>query len=688
MKTGMDQSGQAILAGPVFSEKTNQSLRSMKMKRIITLIAAVVLFTAGQADALNYGAEYYRAHRQSILSGNVYSDPLYLALNELEGQGATNQGTGDVFYVDSGVASAGDGKSWLRAKATLDEAIALCTANNGDVIYVAQGHAEDWTTTDSVDVDVAGVTIIGCGTGIDRPTFTYDDTDPELVVGEENVYIYNLAFLPSVTAVVHAIEIEADANNCTIDSCWFMNGETSGTDEFIDAIQPAALANDITVKNCVFETYGAAGANTGIDLTAGVHKNWLIAGNYFSGDYAEAPIYNDNDVDLRMRVLGNVTYNTNSGNFGIEFGGAATGVLAGNIVYTDAVATAIDPGSMACFDNLIINTTDLSAMQFPPLPAIGTVTAGSADDILKKMYYTADGTGAYPATVANDSTFAKIMTKGATATASTFDNTTDSLEAIADAVGALGVAGVGAYADEVVTHFDANSTSAAIIADLAGISELGDKIVADMDANSVLADLAGMTEVGDYVVASVDANSTIASEVTAVKAVTDDLAGISQIGDKVQADMDANSVLYWQPRATQVGADEVTQDLWAVSGGPIEILSIWGYVDAVIGGNATSAKLWVDTTAGASYDQDFSTSVAITDDAVGTMYIFSAANPAVLTPLTPGSEGAGNPMYPWICPAGVIEQLMTADPGGAVGDHITWTMVWRPLAAGITVTAQ
>jgi hypothetical protein len=34
-----------------------------------------------------------------------------------------------------------------------------------------------------------------------------------------------------------------------------------------------------------------------------------------------------------------------------------------------------------------------------------------------------------------------------------------------------------------------------------------------------------------------------------------------------------------------------------------------------------------------------------------------------------------------VLPTGVIEQLMTA--GRQAGDHITWTMVWRPLKAGI-----
>lgn len=640
------------------------------------------------------------------------------ANNQLAAGSTENLGTGKVFYVDSGVANAGDGSSWTNAKATLDEAVALCTANNGDRIYVAAGHNENWSAVDSADLDVAGITVIGCGTGTDMPRFDFDDTDPELVIGAANIRIVNLAFLPSVTAVVHAVEIEADADGSVIENCWFMNGEASGTDEFIDAIQPAALADNITVVGCRFDSYGGAGANTGIDMTAGVLSDWKIWGNYFNGDYAEAPIYSDNDVHLRAWVEGNVCQNTNAGNFGIEFGGAATGVLVSNYVYTDAVATAIDPGSLSCFGNFIINTVDLSAYAFPPVPAIGTVTAGSAEDILKKLYYGADGTDAYPATVANDSTIAKIMAKGATATASTFNNTTDSLEALADTLAVISLSaigdkvvadmdanstlvGAGPIANEVVTHMDANSTQlAAIVADTGAMdseaewadlgSTLVDNIVAAIDANSTKVGSSTLGAVADEVVTHADANSTQLAAIVADTGAMDSAAEWDVLGSTLKNSIvsaaDANStVLYWAERTVYTTCDEVTEDLFTVTGGPILITSMVGYVDVLIGAGAQTIKLWVDTTAGASYDQDFSTAVNFETDAIGTTYVFSNANPSVLTPLTPGSNGASTLMTPWFCPAGTVEQLVSGDPGGAGGDHITWYMTYKPLKTGVTV---
>jgi len=112
-------------------------------------------------------------------------------VEELLGSGA-QLGTGSIFYVDSNVSNEGDGTSWSNATDTLDEAVGLCTADNGDVIYIAQGHSETiGTGTDVVDIDVAGVTVIGCGTGKARPLFDYTDYDTgSFAIGADDVTIY------------------------------------------------------------------------------------------------------------------------------------------------------------------------------------------------------------------------------------------------------------------------------------------------------------------------------------------------------------------------------------------------------------------------------------------------------------------------------------------------------------------
>ena len=75
-----------------------------------------------------------------------------------EGGGLDNTPFGDHFYVDPTNGSSGNpGKSKGAAKATLAQALALCTDWKGDVIHVARGTQ---TVTATIDVSKKGVTII------------------------------------------------------------------------------------------------------------------------------------------------------------------------------------------------------------------------------------------------------------------------------------------------------------------------------------------------------------------------------------------------------------------------------------------------------------------------------------------------------------------------------------------------
>jgi hypothetical protein len=84
---------------------------------------------------------------------------------------------GDAWFVDSGHAAASDavgfGQNPDAPCATLDYAVGLTTANNGDVIFLMPGHAETLSASNRPALDKAGVRVIGLGQGADRPTFTY-----------------------------------------------------------------------------------------------------------------------------------------------------------------------------------------------------------------------------------------------------------------------------------------------------------------------------------------------------------------------------------------------------------------------------------------------------------------------------------------------------------------------------------
>jgi hypothetical protein len=101
--------------------------------------------------------------------------------------GAEGSIFGNTYYVDSvNGSNLNPGTTPDKAFATVDYAIGIATANQGDVIFVREGHAETVTAT-SIAVDKAGVTIVCLGRGAARPTFTFSTADATITVSAANV---------------------------------------------------------------------------------------------------------------------------------------------------------------------------------------------------------------------------------------------------------------------------------------------------------------------------------------------------------------------------------------------------------------------------------------------------------------------------------------------------------------------
>ena len=84
--------------------------------------------------------------------------------------GNTNANLPNIFFVDSVSGNAANnGRRPSRAVVTIDAAVGLCTANNGYIIVVLPGHVEVVDAANALDLDVAGITVIGIGTGAARP---------------------------------------------------------------------------------------------------------------------------------------------------------------------------------------------------------------------------------------------------------------------------------------------------------------------------------------------------------------------------------------------------------------------------------------------------------------------------------------------------------------------------------------
>ena len=191
-------------------------------------------------------------------------------------------GVGNRWHVDSGAgADTNDGKAPDRAFATLDYAIGKATANNGDVIYVLPGHAETITADSGVDIDVAGLSIIGLGHGSARPTFTFTTSvAADFKLAAANTVVKNILFVGGIDATTGVVEISAA-------DCALINTEyRDSTGQATDVIITTADADRLVIDGHVHNGAAADGPDTAIvvvgcdDVTI---KNSVFYGNFDLG---------------------------------------------------------------------------------------------------------------------------------------------------------------------------------------------------------------------------------------------------------------------------------------------------------------------------------------------------------------------------------------------------------------------
>lgn len=243
--------------------------------------------------------------------------------------------TGNVFFVDSGSTARGDNPAKGQAPdtpfSTIDFAIGRCAANNGDIIFVMPGHAEDITGATSLVMDVAGVRIIGMGIGRSRPVLTYTATDSTVEMDAANCTLENIVFVAGISAVV--VGINVDAADCSIVNCEFDIGATLF--DFVTAIDIDAV-DRATVVNCRFiAENGTAGADEAIRLDTA--NEVQVIDNQFTGDFAFACIIFEGAASNSVEIWGNRMWNGHSNRRGIFNSTTSNGIIRDNTLsYEDA----------------------------------------------------------------------------------------------------------------------------------------------------------------------------------------------------------------------------------------------------------------------------------------------------------------------------------------------------------------
>ncbi len=159
---------------------------------------------------------------------------------------------GDQYFVDgTGGASGNDGLTWNTALDTITAALAKCTANKGDVIWVAPWHTEDIVAAAGLVFNKAGVAVIGLGSGSLRPTITLKTlVTADIDVTADNTTIKNFRFVCARADINHVIEL--DAENLVLEDCEFLDADTDENCKiYIDTDDTDNSCDGLVLRRCV-----------------------------------------------------------------------------------------------------------------------------------------------------------------------------------------------------------------------------------------------------------------------------------------------------------------------------------------------------------------------------------------------------------------------------------------------------
>jgi hypothetical protein len=222
---------------------------------------------------------------------------------------------GNIFFVDSGETvhggdSAGFGRSPDSPFLTLDYAIGNCTANNGDVIYLMPGHAETIIADSGVDIDVAGVKVIGLGWGGSRPTFTFTTAvAADFKLAAACCWIENILFLGGIDALTGPIEVSAADN--TIVNCEYRDVTGQATDTLVTVDG----ADRLTIRGWKHNGANAAGPNSAIALDGS--DDFTLSDFHIYGDFAVGAIDFRAHASARAKISNGFIWTENAADIAV-----------------------------------------------------------------------------------------------------------------------------------------------------------------------------------------------------------------------------------------------------------------------------------------------------------------------------------------------------------------------------------
>lgn len=279
---------------------------------------------------------------------------------------------GEVFWVNSttvlpvGGTSPSDGNkgTYQQPFSTITKALTACTADRGDIIAVMPGYTENIATAAAEVWNVAGVAIVGLGTGSLRPKLSFTAAAATHTITAANMSFHNIGWEANFADVAIGLDVSA-VDGLSFENCHFTE---AGTDlNFVHVIDLATGADDISFKGCT---------SIGNDAS----NDSFINGVAHDGFYMDDCTIMNNTAQTaavgQVATSGNATnvvikdcrFRSNvDGALHIDLNGAACSGFVSNCHFSSldvagAVAGAVDFTGGHVFNSLVSGEADLSGI--------------------------------------------------------------------------------------------------------------------------------------------------------------------------------------------------------------------------------------------------------------------------------------------------------------------------------------
>lgn len=288
----------------------------------------------------------------------------------IQGVPVLNTQSGNAWWVSSTAGADGNPGTFMAPFATLGRAFSFAKA--GDIVFLKSGHAETVSSAAGIDLNVAGVQVVGLGLGSSMPTFTFStSTAATMRMSAASISISGCRFICGIDSLVTMWTFTAV--KCAVMNCRFADDGTHTGLSYIDLVNITAnVANQLTIINNEFYNKVAGNYNHAIGLNT-VQDAVEVGANYIYGTFALSGIHNvTGKVLTNVNVHDNYVKNLTAAVPALNFISACTGVAYNNI---------LEPGDSTVASAKFNTAIDASGNN---VGAFGRMDAGSEFWFVKK----------------------------------------------------------------------------------------------------------------------------------------------------------------------------------------------------------------------------------------------------------------------------------------------------------------